>query len=128
MKIHKHQKTTLGNNIYSCRMRQYLNEQFPETKEIDNTELEQIILDLTERAAAYNLILETHVAPFIVAAWIMGLNFDQNFIAAKEILENLDGDSDEKAQRLWQFLEDTIGILEDDDSTIEKSFFDRFFE
>jgi hypothetical protein len=48
MKIHKHQKTTLGNNIYSCRMRQYLNEQFPETTEIDDKELEQIIFDLTE--------------------------------------------------------------------------------
>ena len=91
MKIHKHQKTTLGNNIYSCRMRQYLNEQFPETKEIDDKELEQIILDLTERAAAYHLILETHVAPFIVAAWIMGRNFDQNFIATKEILESTVG-------------------------------------
>jgi hypothetical protein len=109
-------------------MRQYLNEQFPETKEIDNKELEQIILDLTERAAAYKLILETHVAPFIVAAWIMGLEFDQNFIAAKEVLENMDMDSEEKANWLWQFLEDTIGILEDNDSTEEKSFFDRFFE
>jgi hypothetical protein len=89
MKIYNHQKTTIGNNIYSYRMRQYLNEQFPETMEIDNKELEQIILDLTERAAAYKLILETHVTPFIVAAWIMGLEFDQNFIAAKEVLENL---------------------------------------
>ena len=109
-------------------MRQYLNEQFPESKEIDNKALEQIIIGLTKRAAAYNLILETHVAPFIVATWVMGLNFDQNFIAAQEILENLNMGSDEKAQRLWQFLENTITILEDNDSTIEKSFFDRFFE
>ncbi len=122
MKIYTHQKITTGNNIYSSLMRQYLNDQFPESKEIDDTELEKIILDLTKRAAGYKLILETQVAPFIVACWIMGLNFDQNFIAAKDVLEDLEMNSDEKANWLWQFLEETIGILEGGFSDVSTDF------
>ena len=117
----------MGNKIYSARMRQFLNEQFPESQQIENNQLEQIILDLTETAAAYQLLLETHVAPFIVASWIMGIGFEDNFISAKEILEDLDMDSDEKANRLWQFLEETIGILEGDITDMDMSFFDSFF-
>ncbi len=115
MKIHKGQIKAIGNGVYAERMRVYLNEQFPESKDIDDKELEAIILSLTDKAAGYKLILETHVAPFIVASWVMGLEFDQDFLAAKEVLEDLDMDSGEKAEWIWQFLIQTIGILEDDD-------------
>jgi hypothetical protein len=128
MIIYREQLVQMGNKMYASRMRQYLNAQFPETEEIENKELERIILELTDRAAGYKLILETQVAPFIVAAWIMGIDFDQDFIAVKEVLENLDMDSNEKANWLWQFLEDSIEILEYDDTPTEKRSIDRFLK
>jgi len=121
MKIYKNQEIAIGNKGYSSRMRQYLNKQFPETQGINDDELETIILDLTDKAAGYKLILETQVAPFIVACWIMGISFDQNFISAREVLENLDMDSNEKANWLWQFLEETIGILEGNSPKLERT-------
>jgi hypothetical protein len=123
MKIDKNQKNEIGNKIYASRMRQFMNEQFPATKEIEDQDLERIIMDLTDRAAGYKLILETHVAPYIVASWIMGIGFEDNFLAAKEVLEDLDMDSGEKANWLWQFLEQTIGILEGDVPVVDKRFF-----
>jgi hypothetical protein len=125
MKIDKNQKNEIGNKIYASRMRQFMNEQFPATKEIEDQDLERIIMDLTDRAAGYKLILETHVAPYIVASWIMGIGFEDNFLAAKEVLEDLDMDSGEKANWLWQFLEQTIGILEGDVPVVDMSFFNQ---
>lgn len=125
MKIDKTQKNEIGNKIYASRMRQFMNEQFPATREIEDQELERIIMDLTDRAAGYKLILETHVAPYIVASWIMGIGFEDNFLAAKEVLEDLDMDSGEKANWLWQFLEQTIGILEGDVPVVDMSFFNQ---
>ena len=119
MKIHKGQIQAIGDGVYAERMRVYLNEQFPESKDIDDKEMEAIILSLTDKAAGYKLILETHVAPFIVASWVMGLDFDQDFIAAKEVLEDIEMDSGEKAEWLWQFLIQTVGILEDDDDDLD---------
>ena len=69
------------------------------------------------------MILETHVAPYIVASWIMGIGFEDKFLAAKEVLEDLDMDSGAKANWLWQFLEETIGILEGDVPVIDLSYF-----
>ena len=123
MKIYKHQIRDTGNQIYASRMREYLNEQFPESKEMADEELERIILELTDRALGYKLALETHVAPYIVASWIMGIGFEDNFLTAKEVLEDLDMDSGEKANWLWQFLEETIGILEGDIKVIDLSHF-----
>lgn len=123
MKIDKSQKNEIGNKIYASRMRQFMNEQFPATKEIEDQELERIILDLTDRAAGYKLVLETHVAPYIVASWIMGIGFEDKFLAAKEVLEDLDMDSGAKANWLWQFLDETIGILEGDVPVVDKRFF-----
>jgi hypothetical protein len=107
------QISQIADSIYAERMRHFLNVQFPESKEIPPEVLDPQILELTERAACYKLILQTQVAPFIVAAWIMGLDFDEKFLAVKQVLEDLDMDSGAKAEWLWQFLDRSVGILEE---------------
>jgi hypothetical protein len=107
---------TLGDTIFAERMRCFLNQHFPESQGIASDELEQVILDLTERAAYYKLVLETHVAPFVVSAWLMGLNFDEKFISVKDVLGNLDMDSSAKAEWIWHWLQASLGILEDSSS------------
>lgn len=111
--LRSEQFAAVGDGIYVERMRGYLNEFFPESKEVPPEEMGQTILELTERAAGYKLILETHVAPFIVAAWIFGANFDEEFKTVKDVLEDYDMDTGMKAQWLWDFIEETVGILED---------------
>lgn len=103
----------MGDKIYAERMRRYLNETFPETRDVPREEMDRTILDLTESAAGYKLILETHVAPFIVAAWLFGKTFDGDFPAVQAVLEDYEMDTGMKAQWLWNFIEETVGILED---------------
>lgn len=103
----------LGDSIYAERMRNYLNEFFPESLAIPPEVMGQRILELTDRAADYKLILETHVAPFMVAAWIFGMKFDEEFLAVKKVLEDYDMDCEMKAQWLWSWVEEATEILDD---------------
>ena len=107
------QSSRVGESIYVERMRSFLNEYFPESKEVAPEAMGQTIVELTERAALYKLILETHVAPFIVAAWIFGVDFDQDFKSVKDVLEDYNMDTGMKAEWLWIFIEETVSILED---------------
>lgn len=108
----------LGQSIYVGRMRGYLHEVFPESKQVPREVLGQIIVELTERAAGYKLVLETHVAPFLAAAWIFGMDFDEDFRAAKEVLEDYDMDCGRKAQWLWDFIDATAGEVEDEQQKV----------
>lgn len=103
----------LGQRIYLGRMRGYLNDVFPETKEMPRNTLEQLIEELTERAAGYKLVLETHIAPFIVAAFVLGMDFDQEYPLALEVLLDYELDSERKAQWLWDFVEVAAGGREE---------------
>lgn len=102
-----------GESAYVERMRDYLNECFPESGEVPREEMARTIIELTRKAAGYKLILETHVAPFIVAAWVFGTTFDEDFNTVKAVLEDYEMDTGRKAQWLWDFIEETVGILED---------------
>lgn len=105
------QSKRVGESIYVERMRSYLYECFPEMKQVPRDEMGRTILELTDRAAGYKLVLETHVAPFIVAAWLFGTTFDEDFQAAKEVLEDYEMDTGMKAQWLWNFIEATVDGL-----------------
>lgn len=111
--VRPEQAKQAGEGIYVERMRSYLSEHFPESREVPPDVMGQTILELTERAAGYKLILETHLAPFIVAAWIFGTSFDEDFKAVKAVLEDYEMGTGMKAQWLWDFIEETVGILED---------------
>lgn len=103
----------LGMSIYVERMRAYLHEIFPESKGISRKVLGQMIEDLTERAAGYKLVLETHVAAFIAAAWILGMDFDEKFPGAQEVLLDYEMDCGAKAEWLWDFIVAAAGTAED---------------
>ena len=113
----------IGDKMRAARMRNYLAEHFPESRQIPADEMEGTILRLLDQAACYKLVLDGHVAPFLVGAWVMGEDLVQNFLAVKEILEDLDLDCPTKVERLWQFLETNVGLLEGDDPTKELRLF-----
>ncbi|QWV91992.1 DUF4123 domain-containing protein [Geomonas oryzisoli] len=103
----------LGQSIYVARMRRYLQDVFPETKAMPRKTLEQLIEELTERATGYKLVLETHVAPFIVAALILGMNFEDKYPVAQEVLLDYEMDCGRKTEWLWDFIEVTAVGSED---------------
>jgi hypothetical protein len=103
----------LGESSYLDSVRLYLYNVFPESKEEPVEYLNEAISMLTQRAKAhYGLVLETDIAPFIVGAWLMGLNFDEQFLTVKAILTNHNLASFEKSEQLWEFLEESFNILE----------------
>ncbi len=113
-KFSRERMNSLGQGIYVERMRRYLYDMFPESEEMPVEKMDQTILKLTERAQShYGLILETDIAPFIVGAWLMGVDFDEKYLAVKKILSDPNLASFEKSEKLWQFLEDAFRILEE---------------
>jgi hypothetical protein len=111
LNVRPEQLQQLGMSIYLERMRLYLNEVFPESRTVTRTNLERMIMDLTERAAGYKLVLENHVAAFLAAAWILGMNFDESYPAAREVLLDYEMDCGRKAEWLWDFIDATAASL-----------------
>ncbi|WP_129127732.1 DUF4123 domain-containing protein [Geomonas oryzae] len=105
--VRPEQLKQLGMSIYLERMRLYLNEVFPESRKVPRASLERMITELTERAAGYKLVLETHVAAFLAAAWILGMDFDESYPAAKEVLLDYEMDCGRKVEWLWDFIDAT---------------------
>ncbi len=111
LNIRPEQLQQLGMSIYLERMRRYLNEVFPESRMVTRTKLERMIMELTERAAGYKLVLENHIAAFLAAAWILGMNFDEVYPAAREVLLDYEMDCGRKADWLWDFIDATAASL-----------------
>ncbi len=108
LNVRPEQLQQLGMSIYLERMRLYLNEVFPESRKIPRTDLERMITELTERAAGYKLVLENHIAAFLAAAWILGMNFDESYPAAREVMLDYEMDCGRKADWLWDFIDATV--------------------
>lgn len=105
--VRPEQLKQLGMSIYLERMRLYLNEVFPESRKIPRSSLDRMVTELTERAAGYKLVLENHVAAFLAAAWILGMDFDDAYPVAKEVLLDYEMDCGRKAEWLWDFIDAT---------------------
>lgn len=112
--------STLGNRVFSRRMRSILNQSFSESLEILPDVLDEIILELIEQAAQYQLTLETEVAPFVICAWLFGVPFDTNFPAVREVLEDAAMSGEEKAEFLWNFAEFGMEILEESELDVSQ--------
>ncbi|WP_162604873.1 DUF4123 domain-containing protein [Geomonas ferrireducens] len=111
LNVRPEQLQQLGMSIYLERMRLYLNEVFPESRKVPRANLERMIMELTERAAGYKLVLENHVAAFLAAAWILGMKFDESYPAAREVLLDYEMDCGRKAEWLWDFIDATAASL-----------------
>lgn len=117
--VRPEQLKQLGMSIYLERMRLYLNEVFPESRKVPRAALERTINELTERAAGYKLVLENHVAAFLAAAWILGVDFDEAYPGAQEVLLDYEMDCGRKAEWLWDFIDATAASVEAGDSGAE---------
>lgn len=114
MKLNRKQINLLADTVYLQRMRNYLYDSFPEAKNESVDELNGILIELTQRAQLkYGMVLEVDIAPFIVGAWVFGVNFDEEFSIVRNILNNSSLASFEKSEKLWFFIEkasESLGV------------------
>jgi hypothetical protein len=105
------QQTKLGDGVYLGKMRRFLNDKFPETKEVSNAELDMGIRFLTGKAFIYHITVERDLGAYVVCGWVMGLDFDEKFPTIKDVLEDFSISSSDKAEFLWRFMDKTFEIL-----------------
>lgn len=111
LKLRNKQIELIGTDS-SGRLREFLCSSFPEAKEIPKEEMNEQLMKLTERSKKYGLYLETQVAPFVVCAWLMGLEFDEQYGVVRKTLNDPILSSAEKTEFLWQFVEKSFQTLE----------------
>jgi hypothetical protein len=81
------------------RLVDFLHEKQPESRETPEAALREQIVELIPRGKSYGLITERQLSFFVLTAWYMGPDFDLNYPAAREVLNDPAFIPDEKA--LW---------------------------
>ena len=71
---------------FAGRLALLLREQFEEAWQIPATELREDIARLIPRAEAYGLTTEREAAAYVIAAFVLGGRFDEEFPAAQQVL------------------------------------------
>ena len=112
--LDNNQIKTIGLGAYALRMRKYLNDAFEDSKQVPAQKMEETIIKMTKQAAIYNMTLETDLAAYISAAWLLGLDFDTKFLTVNKTLQSDNLSGIEKAEFLWQFIEDSFEILNEE--------------
>ena len=102
----------LANARFAARLTDFLRAQFPAAREVEVPTLRRAVGAQIERAQRYGLVEERHVASYVLAAWLLGEEFDRDMPAAKETLNNGARTGADKAKwldewtlRLFQTLE-----------------------
>ena len=93
----------------------FLYENFPESLDEDADELTETVGLLIEQAEKYGLETEQQVMTYITTAWLLGVNFDEEFPAANETLNSKDFTPDEKADWLAKWTEDIFAAFEEEE-------------
>lgn len=93
----------------------FLYENFPESLDEDPEELTEAVGGQLEKADSYGLVTEQQAMTYITSAWLLGLNFDKEFPAAKETLKSKDFSPDEKAEWLAKWTEKIFAAFEEEE-------------
>jgi hypothetical protein len=96
------------------RVKNYLYETFPDAQDIPNEQMISTVLDLLEKAYAYGFEAEDDLAIYIVTAYLLGVNFDSEFPAAKHILTDPAFSANEKAEQLQFWTHELLKTLEEE--------------
>lgn len=93
----------------------FLYENFPESLEENPDELTETVGHLIERAEPYGLVTEPHAVTYITSSWLLGIEFDKEFPAAKETLNSKDFSPDEKSDWLAKWTEKIFASFEEEE-------------
>ncbi len=100
--------------IFLERAVNFLYDNFPESQDEDPEELTEAVGGLIDKAETYDLVTEQQVMTYITSAWLLSLNFDEEYLKAKEKLNSKDLTPDEKADWLAKWTEKIFAALEEE--------------
>lgn len=97
--IRKDQMDALAREGFVMRLRGFLNEAFPQSREVPVEEMKAALRRQLQQCSRYGLVTERQASIYTISAWLLGERFDEEHRAAAEILTS-DDDPDLKMQRL----------------------------
>lgn len=98
---------------FPYRVIAFLHSQFPESLEMEPSELYNGVSYLLERAAYYGLITEIDQVNYVISGYMLGLHFDTQMPAAAEVLTNENLSGTQKASWLQHFTQHLFNTLEE---------------
>ena len=93
----------------------FLYENFPESLDEDTDELTETVGSLIEKADSYGLVTEQQAMNYIISSWLLGVDFDKEFPAAKKTLNSKDFSPDEKSDWLAKWTEKVFAAFEEEE-------------
>jgi hypothetical protein len=99
-------------NEFSTRLVDYLHNEFPDSKKIPTSSLLSGVKQQIKNAASYGLETEQQIAIYTQTAWLLGLEFDNEFPAAKSVLNSAKYSATEKVQFLEKWTVKMFETLE----------------
>ena len=97
--IRKDQMDRLAQEGLVTRLRGFLNEAFPLSREVPVAEMNAALRRQLQQCGRYGLVTERQASIYTISAWLLGEHFDEEHQGAAEILTSAD-DPDLKMQRL----------------------------
>jgi len=96
---------------YEMRLVHFLQSQFPDAAHEAEASLVEGIRGQIAKARGYGLLTEQQIATYVTSAWLLGGDFDQEFLAANEMLGS-NVPPDDKSDWLERFSEELFHRLE----------------
>ncbi|MBD0255663.1 MAG: hypothetical protein ICV83_08075 [Cytophagales bacterium] len=99
---------------FEARLVHFLHETFPDSLDMLEGELESTVEGLVEKARSYGIQDEASIAVYVTTAYLLGAQFDTQFPAAAEILNERSYGGAEKAELLESWTRQLFQALEGD--------------
>jgi hypothetical protein len=106
--------TMLLTDSFKSRLVDFLHESFPESKAAPVAEMKKTIHTVLQKAIGYGLDNEADLAAYVITAYVLGENFDQEIPEAKQLLQDTGYTSNQKATQLETWTRQVMQTLEDD--------------
>ncbi|MEA3642482.1 MAG: hypothetical protein VBE63_21425 [Lamprobacter sp.] len=94
------------------RLVDFLHEQFPETADEPQETFRQALTELIERSESWGLAAEDEIARYCVTAWLLGVDFDQEFPVAADILGDRVTKPQQRSVQLLDWATELFRVLE----------------
>ena len=112
LRICDEQMESMGRAIFIDRVTGFLIQRFPDAGQLERSELAEAIARQIEKAEAYGLCTERHATKYVVTAWLLGVDFDTEFPAAREVLPSKKLTAEEKVDWLQAWTTAIFAALE----------------
>jgi hypothetical protein len=105
---------------FKSRLVDFLHESFPESKEAPVAEMKKTIHTVLQKAIGYGLDNEADLAIYVITAYILGENFDEEVPEARQLLQDTRYSSNQKATQLETWTRQVMQTLEEDHELAEQ--------